>query len=362
MGAALMRRFAQTVLLFLLGGMLCKLVITGTFLRYVSDGQAPLLAIAGAALLAIAGVNLWRDLQSAGRSGKGDLPTGGLQLDGLFGSERERAARPEPDDPHLGPTPPGEPSAEIDDPLRASRELSDVDHRSRAQAAGRAAAAHEGLDAPPAMAAPDGPELRAMAAPTAVFATVVPRGPEEVAGAGGTGAVAGGRGKEVPAGGTWGGWALLAVALAVLLIAPPALGAFPATRAGTLAAAAAGSDAPPPGDPVPMSLVDYVAHASSGAPALAGRQVQLVGFIMAGPHGEPYIVRLVIGCCAAGARPAKVGLTGDLTGVLTPGGWVEVVGTYVDRTDFDPVNGAAIPYLSVVSLSQIPPPADPYDG
>ena len=115
-------------------------------------------------------------------------------------------------------------------------------------------------------------------------------------------------------------------------------------------------------DLVPMSLMDYAAHASSGAPALAGRQVQLVGFIMAGAHGEPYIVRLVIGCCAAGARPAKVGLTGDLTGVLTPGGWVEVVGTYVDRTDFDPVNGAAIPYLSVVSLSQIPPPTDPYDG
>jgi uncharacterized repeat protein (TIGR03943 family) len=111
-----------------------------------------------------------------------------------------------------------------------------------------------------------------------------------------------------------------------------------------------------------MSLVDYVRHAAAGGPALAGRQVRLVGFVMAGPRGEPYLARLLIGCCAAGARPVKVGLTGDLPGVLTPGRWVEVVGTYSDRTDADPANGAAIPYVSVVAVTEIPAPADPYDS
>jgi putative membrane protein len=111
-----------------------------------------------------------------------------------------------------------------------------------------------------------------------------------------------------------------------------------------------------------MSLVDYVGHAAAGAPALSGRQVRLVGFVMAGPRGEPYLARLLIGCCAAGARPVKVGLTGDLPGVLSPGDWVEVVGTYTDRVDPDPVNGEAIPYVSVVSVTVIPAPADPYDS
>src|SRR5690606_36979947 len=140
--------------------------------------------------------------------------------------------------------------------------------------------------------------------------------------------------------------------------APPALGPFSVSRAGTLATVAAG-EAPAPGDPVSMSLVDYAGYAAAGGQALTGRQVRLEGFAVAGPHGEPYLARLVVGCCAAG--PVKVGLAGDLPGVFTPGQWVEVVGVYDDRTDADPVNGAAIPYVSVVSVAEIPPPADPYD-
>jgi uncharacterized membrane protein YcgQ (UPF0703/DUF1980 family) len=111
-----------------------------------------------------------------------------------------------------------------------------------------------------------------------------------------------------------------------------------------------------------MSLVDYAGQAAAGGAALAGVQVRLVGFIVAGPHGEPYLARLVIGCCAAGARPVKVGLTGDLPGVLTADRWVEVVGGYVARTDSDPINGAPIPYLSVVSVTDVLPPADPYES
>jgi uncharacterized membrane protein YcgQ (UPF0703/DUF1980 family) len=111
-----------------------------------------------------------------------------------------------------------------------------------------------------------------------------------------------------------------------------------------------------------MSLVDYAAKATAGGASLAGLQVRLVGFIVAGPHGEPYLARLAIGCCAAGARPVKVGLTGDLPVVLTPDRWVEVVGGYVARTDPDPVNGAPIPYVSVVTVTEVAPPSDPYES
>jgi uncharacterized repeat protein (TIGR03943 family) len=342
-----MRRFAQTVLLVLLGGMLGKLVITGTYLRYVRGELAPLLVIAGVALLVIAAVNLWRDL----RSGADEPIVTGLRLDGLFGSDRLRAARGVPE-PEVEPRAPA--------PELVGPEPSDVDHRARALAAGRAAAAHEGLD--PADAA------GAMNAPTAVFEVISPRtasgGPDS-----------GGSTDDAPAATpsvnavppprprTRGGWALLVAALAVLLLAPPALGPFSAIQLGTVAGGGAvPADPLPPDDPVAMSLVDYVAHATAGGSTLAGRQVRLIGFVLAGPRGEPYLARLVIGCCAAGAEPVKVGLTGDLPGVLTPGHWVEVVGVYSEAVDPDPVNGAPIPYLSVVSVTEVAVPRDPYDG
>lgn len=339
-----MRRHAQTVLLFLLGGLLIRLVVTGTYVRYVGPGYAVPLVIAGLALLVIAAVTGWRDVRTAWRSAADAAPAG-LRLDGLFGSERQRAARTALE----AQTRPVRPAL----PGSAGPELSDVDPRTRALAAGRAAAAHEGFD--DSVTDVD-PEPVAMAGPTAVFTAVTPTSP--------TRTVAGRarRAASVAAGGALrGGWALLVAALTILLLAPPALGPFAASRAGTLTGVAPRTDAPSADDPASMSLVEYVAHAAAGAPGLTGRRVRLVGFVMAGPRGEPYLARLVIGCCAAGARAVKVGLTGDLPGVLTPGWWVEVVGTYTDRRDRDPVNGATIPYLSVVSVTQVAPAADPYE-
>jgi uncharacterized repeat protein (TIGR03943 family) len=169
--------------------------------------------------------------------------------------------------------------------------------------------------------------------------------------------------RPVGGAGSRGGWALLAFALAVLVLSPPALGPYPAQRAGTVAAVA-GGDLPgiPDGDPAALSLVDYAAHALAGGQRLAGRQVRLVGFVLVGPLGDPYLARLAVGCCAAGARPVKVGLTGDLSGVLTPGAWVAVVGTYTDRTEPDPVNGAPIPFVSVAQVTRTDQPTDPYES
>jgi uncharacterized membrane protein YcgQ (UPF0703/DUF1980 family) len=69
----------------------------------------------------------------------------------------------------------------------------------------------------------------------------------------------------------------------------------------------------------------------------------------------------VLGCCAAGARPLKVGLAGNLPGVLTAGQWLRVVGAYTPETSRDPVTGAPIPYLSVVTVEEIAPPENPYE-
>jgi uncharacterized membrane protein YcgQ (UPF0703/DUF1980 family) len=90
--------------------------------------------------------------------------------------------------------------------------------------------------------------------------------------------------------------------------------------------------------------------------------VRLVGFVIPGPRREPYLARLVMGCCAAGAQPVKIGLTGDLPGVLTADTWVEVVGVYTEQVGRDPLNGAPIPYVSVVEVTTIGPPDHPYES
>jgi hypothetical protein len=85
-------------------------------------------------------------------------------------------------------------------------------------------------------------------------------------------------------------------------------------------------------------------------------------FLTAGDHGQWYLTRMVITCCAADARPVKVGLAGDLPGGLRPDGWVQITGLYITRTGNDAVNDETIPYLQVQSLDSIPAPARPYES
>jgi len=275
-----MRRDTQSVLLLLVGATLLKVAIAGTYVRYVKPAHLPLLVVAGVVLVVIAGVTLWRQIRASGVTSAKDPP--------------------------------------------------EVDHRERAEAAGRAAAAHEGLDE----------------------AERVEDEPDDV--------VTAGREEESRV-----GWLLLAAALALLLFSPPALGSYLANRHGTALPAAPVSDfAPlPSGDPVPLTLQDYAARAVfDNGRSLAKRDVRLTGFVIAGPGGTPYLARLVVGCCAADARPIKVGLTGDLPGILAADQWVEVVGRYTGQTDRDSVNGEVIPYLFVVSVGEIAPPEQPYES
>jgi uncharacterized repeat protein (TIGR03943 family) len=160
-------------------------------------------------------------------------------------------------------------------------------------------------------------------------------------------------------------WLLLIPSLALLLFAPPALGSFQASRSGTALSSQAGSDfAPlPDGDPVRVSVLDYASRAVfDKGRSLAGRRVTLSGFVIAGPTGQPYLARMIVTCCAADARPVKVGLTGQVPGDLKPDEWIEVVGGYTDRTDRDPVNQDVIPYLQVASAHAIPAPELQYES
>jgi uncharacterized repeat protein (TIGR03943 family) len=161
------------------------------------------------------------------------------------------------------------------------------------------------------------------------------------------------------------GWLLILPVLALLLIGPPALGAYAAGQAGSvLTAQNSASDFPalPAGDPARLTLLDYASRAVfDQGKTFTGRTIELTGFVTEGPDGRPLLARIVLACCAADGRPVKVGLDGTFPTTVPVNTWVTVVGTYDPKTGKDPVNGAAVPYLQVTSWHQIPLPDQQYE-
>ncbi|MER5291484.1 TIGR03943 family protein [Streptomyces pharetrae] len=158
-------------------------------------------------------------------------------------------------------------------------------------------------------------------------------------------------------------WLLLLPVLALVLVAPPALGSHSALRTGTALQRPPAFAPLPPGEPVRLNLSDYAARAVyDHGRSLDGRRVRVTGFVALAPDGTPYLVRMTLNCCAADALPVKIALTGRVPPVLEPDGWLDVTGTYTPRRTEDPVNGAPLPYLKVAHARPAPAPRDPYDA
>ncbi|MDX3804174.1 TIGR03943 family putative permease subunit [Streptomyces sp. AK04-3B] len=157
-------------------------------------------------------------------------------------------------------------------------------------------------------------------------------------------------------------WLLILPLLALILVAPPALGSYSATRTGTALQEPLAYPSLSAADPLPLSVVDYAGRAVyDHGRTLAGRTVRLTGFVALDRDGTPYLVRMALNCCAADAQPVKVGLTGRIPPVLQPDTWLAVTGRYTPRTVHDPVNGGPIPFLEVTDARPAPTPRDPYD-
>jgi uncharacterized repeat protein (TIGR03943 family) len=158
-------------------------------------------------------------------------------------------------------------------------------------------------------------------------------------------------------------WLLVLPLLALVLVAPPAAGSYTAMRTGSaLQEQPWGYSKLPAGGPLKLSVADYAGRAVyDKGRALAGRQIKVAGFLALDGHGAPYLVRMALNCCAADAQPVKIALTGELPPVLQPDSWIEVTGTYTPKRTKDPVNGTAVPYLSVASTRPVKAPQDPYD-
>jgi uncharacterized repeat protein (TIGR03943 family) len=154
-------------------------------------------------------------------------------------------------------------------------------------------------------------------------------------------------------------WLILAPVIAILVIAPPALGSFSATRVPATVAKPSTDHFPAlvGRDPVSVSLIDFAARALwDNGRTLTGRQVSTTGFVLRGSNGDFVLTRLVITCCAADARPINIEVQSKLQ-PPTVGGWVTVTGTYAGTSPTD----ATLPMIRASSFKAISQPSNPYD-
>ncbi|GGR85327.1 hypothetical protein GCM10010269_25550 [Streptomyces humidus] len=304
-----MNRQSQSAVLFLLGAALLHAGATDLYLRYVKAGLRPLLLAAGAVLILTALATGWYERR---RTKRHRQEPGPQTHDHSHTRAEDHAHTRVEDHPHDHPTSRTHTraAAQADDHAHAQS-----DDHARAQARVQAPSEAEAQ----AQAAHSHPEPRVA-------------------------------------------WLLILPLLALILVAPPALGSYSATRTGTALQEPLAYPSLPATDPLPLGVVDYAGRAVyDHGRSLAGRAVRLTGFVALDQDGTPYLVRMALNCCAADAQPVKIGLTGRIPPVLQPDAWLTVTGVYTPRTARDPVNGGPIPFLKVTQAKPAPTPSDPYD-
>jgi uncharacterized repeat protein (TIGR03943 family) len=157
-------------------------------------------------------------------------------------------------------------------------------------------------------------------------------------------------------------WLMCLPAVTIFLVAPPALGAFTASRdSGRV-----GQPLPPPsegyaplpvdGAPAEMTLSEFINRATaaqSGDPAsLRARPVRLTGLVTSRAEGDWYLTRLRLNCCAGDAVPLRVVVRGRPRPPEDT--WVQVVGTWDP-----PAPGGRRPRIHELGAQAVRPIAEP---
>lgn len=165
-------------------------------------------------------------------------------------------------------------------------------------------------------------------------------------------------------------WLMLLPVLVLLFVAPPALGAAAVDRGincgtpapdGTTYASRRVKDADPlpAGNPVPLTMQDFVQRSLyDAAYSTATTDIQVEGFVSrSNCDGDGYsLVRLKISCCAADAIVIRTHV--DAPTRYPSDTWVRAVIRAVRDTGDQGNN--YVPTATVISLTPIPQPADPY--
>jgi uncharacterized repeat protein (TIGR03943 family) len=155
------------------------------------------------------------------------------------------------------------------------------------------------------------------------------------------------------------GWLLVVPVIALLLVAPPALGAYGVDRAAPVVIQRGELFEPLPADPAPrpMTVLEFVqrAYDRDGA-SMAGRTIELTGFVAEDDGGDGFrLARYGIACCAADAQAAVVRIVADGREPARDQ-WLQVTGTYrAGRTDDE------LPVLVAQRVVEMDDPADPYE-
>ncbi|MGW7253775.1 TIGR03943 family putative permease subunit [Streptomyces sp. NPDC054834] len=155
-------------------------------------------------------------------------------------------------------------------------------------------------------------------------------------------------------------WLLFLPALSLLLFAPPALGAYTASRANDKPVQAGKRFDPLPDTPapLPMTLTDFTARVRQDPRQdIRGRSVRMTGFVTpAGQGGGWYLTRIIFTCCAADSQSVKVRMYG--TPALPANTWVAVTGTWHPHGTLG--TGSAPAALDVHRVQGVPQPVNAY--
>jgi uncharacterized repeat protein (TIGR03943 family) len=165
------------------------------------------------------------------------------------------------------------------------------------------------------------------------------------------------------------GWLLALPVLVLLLVAPPALGSFAASRQGSQVARG-GTDpvgafpplAEPVGGAVPLAISEFVGRALYDEQrSLAGARVRLLGFAAPDQGGGYLLTRFNLFCCAADGQAYQVEVRGDPT--RRPADqWLVVEGRWRPQPVSDGIAPSSVrPALVADSVTPVRPPADPYE-
>ncbi|MEU8095523.1 TIGR03943 family putative permease subunit [Streptomyces rubiginosohelvolus] len=155
-------------------------------------------------------------------------------------------------------------------------------------------------------------------------------------------------------------WLLLLPALSMLLYAPPALGAYTASRQTSQPVAVQQDhfEPLPAVSPLPLTLGDFATRVRQDPEqAVKGRSIQMTGFVTPVERGEGWdLTRLLINCCSADAQAVKVRIHGGETPPADT--WVTVVGTW--RPDGTLGTSSAAVAFDARTVRTIDRPADWY--
>ena len=163
-------------------------------------------------------------------------------------------------------------------------------------------------------------------------------------------------------------WLLVLPILVLLLVTPPALGSYAASRQPPGSSGGSAEEFPPLPEPVdgvvPLLVSDFVARALyDQSRSLEGQRVRLVGFVVPDEGGgrEYQLARFSLSCCAADAQAYTVLVRGDATPrqadqwLLAEGRWLPEPVTEQAGPSVNP------PVLVADSITTVHPPPDRYE-